>query len=216
MPLGDNRYKYAYWEKFNAIFKTMTREERVFVEEVRVLYWLAAKNVPGSGEQRAGSAVFCGAHVVVTDCGELYEDWRRRITDGRLNGGKRWSSHYRHVGTQQYEVSLPQLGCVLFGKLNNGKTWFQNESWAASQSWPEWLAHGVLGFGAHVLSGFMQVGALGFSIHSEKTNLELKVQHDQYWVKFKILQKVIHAREPEVAEASPTQPSGGEREKQAA
>jgi hypothetical protein len=37
------------------------------------------------------------------------------------------------------------------------------------------IAHGVLGFGAHKLSGNMQVGALGYSKWSEKKKQEVVV-----------------------------------------
>lgn len=122
--------------------------------------------------------------MVVRDEGIRHQIWKDMINEKRLEGANRQgvghgSSHYGGAG-DQWEVHLPSLGCVLFGKHPAGHSWFQNESWAAWRPGAfsgtvRWLAHGALGFGMHKWSGNKQVGAYGYSIHTEKNTEELVV-----------------------------------------
>jgi hypothetical protein len=103
-----------------------------------------------------------GSHAVVADGGRLYDEW------SKLGAVPRVSSHYPGVSTQQYEIDLPGVGALLFGKDENGNTWYQLEAHPVSDA----VRHGG-DFILHVLSGFQNVGPAGTSPHSEKSGQEL-------------------------------------------
>jgi hypothetical protein len=177
---GETPKNFPYLQELTEIFTQMTANEQGFTNQVRHLYytaWNSSAKVSASDE--TGSHVFYGGHVVVMDAGAHYAGWAAQLQARELKGGERWSSHYKGLASKQYEVILPKLGCILFGKTANQHTWFQNESWQATESglagFGKWVAHGVLGYGAHKLSGGMQVGALGYSNWSEKNHSELVV-----------------------------------------
>ena len=174
---GETPQNFSELPHLRACFAQMTDNEKGFCNQVRHLYQIAVQANPRTGPTETGSHVFYGGHVVIMDQGAHYANWLAQLEANELSGGERWSSHYSDVATKQYEIILPKLGCILFGKTANQHTWFQNESWQATESgvsgWGKWAAHGVLGYGAHKLSGGKQVGGLGYSDWSEKNNSEL-------------------------------------------
>lgn len=180
-------------------------KEQRFIHEIRNMYMLAWRSTArvgtsyvcqslttrlglpyGNGTRIAGDEcgwnVFCGGHVILTDGGIWYDEWRAQIEANQLKGARRdgplsGSSHYKGLSRLQYEVHVDGLGCVLFGTVGDsagGHTWFQAESWEGNiggnsiDGWGRTIAHGMLGFGVHKISGNRQVGALGTSDFSEK------------------------------------------------
>lgn len=176
---GETDQNFPKLKKLRQLFAQMTETEKVFFNHIRFLYTVGL-GVSDSKHDETGSHVFFGAHVVVGDNGARYTTWSAAVDAGDLKGGTRTSSHYKNVQVQQYEIILSGLGCILFGKTSAGHTWFQNESWPATESgmkgFGKMIAHGVLGYGAHKLSGNMQVGALGYSEWSEKKHQEVTVE----------------------------------------
>ena len=112
--------------------------------------------------------LFHGSHVVVKDGGLRYRQWQTLA-----NARARHSSHYPGVAQTQYEIVLPKAGVLLFGVTPDGDTWFQTEAHADS-SGVDWLLH-RLDYVKHKGLGFVNVGPLGLSPHSEKTRTELVV-----------------------------------------
>ncbi len=179
---GNDQQNFSEITKLMGIFAKMSDNEKGFCNQIRRLYNLAFTHTATGTTGECGSHVFHGGHVVVMDIGRHYADWVAQIEadelTGKPRGGKKgaWgtgSSHYPNVKAQQYEINLPHLGCILFGKTGNQHTWFQNESWSATRGTTRWICHGVLGFGMHKLHNNRQVGALGYSDWSEKNATEL-------------------------------------------
>jgi hypothetical protein len=112
--------------------------------------------------------LFRGSHTVVQDNGALYEQWKA------LDARPRTSSHYPGLKTQQYEIELPGLGVVLFGKDKSGQTWFQME--AHGTRLEEVVPH-MWDYVQHKLSGNQNIGPLGSSPHSEKQGRELRLPY---------------------------------------
>ena len=110
--------------------------------------------------------LFHGSHIVVKDGGERYHRWQTMAA-----ARARTSSHYPGVTDTQYEIALPKTGVVLFGLTADGDTWFQTEAHADS-SGLEWALH-RLDYVKHKGFGFVNVGPLGLSPHSEKKSTEL-------------------------------------------
>lgn len=111
--------------------------------------------------------LFHGSHVVVDDGGLLYEKWIA------LGARPRTSSHYKDVATPQYEIELPRTGVLLFGKTAAGETWFQTEAHADKRG-VDWVLH-RLDYVKHKGLGFVNVGPMGISPHSEKTGAEIRL-----------------------------------------
>jgi hypothetical protein len=186
---GETDENFPQLNDLRVYFDRLTENEKTFVNQIRELYKIALGS-SSRGTTETGSHVFFGGHVVVNDKGNRYQTWKEQLEKGELQGGKRTSSHYGNVGVQQYEIRLPKLGCVLFGTTSDTvgvdekpdrKTWFQNESWPATEPGikgkAKFVAHGVLGYGAHKMSGNKQVGALGYSPCSEKNGRQLTVPY---------------------------------------
>lgn len=114
--------------------------------------------------------LFHGSHVVVKDGGARYREWQM-LAHARA----RTSSHYPGVADTQYEIVLPEAGVLLFGVTPDGDTWFQTEAHADDESrrW-EWIKH-RLDYVKHKGFGFVNVGPLGMSPHSEKKGTEIIV-----------------------------------------
>jgi hypothetical protein len=136
---GETDQNFPKLKKLRHFFAQMSEDEQVFFNHIRFLYSVGLGSSDSKHEE-TGSHVFFGAHVVVMDNGARYTNWETALTAGLLKGGSRTSSHYKDVDVQQYEIVLPRLGCILFGKTQAGHTWFQNESWPATES-------GAKGFG---------------------------------------------------------------------
>jgi len=179
-PYGEAYVNFPRLPELRMHFNLMSNHEQGFCNQVRHYYHIAYQATAGDNRE-CGSNVFFGGHVVMEDGGAHYDNWCAQLNARELRGGKRWSSHYKTVNTQQYEIILPKLGCILFGKTQQGHTWFQNESWQASESgvagWGKWVAHGVLGYGFHKLSRGKQVGGLGYSNWSETNPLVIPALH---------------------------------------
>lgn len=112
--------------------------------------------------------LFHGSHVVVKDGGERYRLWQTLA-----NARARTSSHYPGVTDTQFEIVLPDNGVVLFGLTGDGDTWFQTEAHADSTGL-EWALH-RLDYVKHKGFGYVNVGPLGLSPHSEKKDTEIVV-----------------------------------------
>lgn len=110
--------------------------------------------------------LFHGSHIVVKDGGDRYRLWQT-TADARA----RTSSHYPGVTDTQYEIVMPKTGVLLFGLTPDGDTWFQTEAHADSKGL-EWVLH-RLDYVKHKGFGFVNVGPLGLSPHSEKKATEL-------------------------------------------
>jgi hypothetical protein len=108
--------------------------------------------------------LFRGSHTLVSDNGALYDQWKG------LGAHPRTSSHYPGLKTQQYEIELPGIGVMLFGKDKNDQTWFQME--AHGTSLKEEIPH-LWNYVQHELSGHQNIGPMGYSPHSEKLGQEL-------------------------------------------
>lgn len=131
--------------------------------------------------------LFHGSHVVVQgDGGVLYERWRQLGATRRSEP----SSHYKEVPVDQYELEIPGVGVVLFGKDQDGNTWFQLEAHKGGDLVGHGFDTGVHGatqvaekvnevlrrLGLPVGSAELSnVGPAGLSPRSEKAGKELRV-----------------------------------------
>lgn len=170
---GEKVHNFPLWTKLKTLFSMLTYREKCFVNLIRSLYYQALFCSAKPRFYETGSHVFFGGHVLMIDSGLHYKLWTQQLFMMQLRGGARLSSHYKDIKYTQYEIVIPGLGCVLFGKNELGNTWFQNEGWPATDGPAKALAHIVLGFAAHKLSGNMQVGSLGMSTWTEKEKKEL-------------------------------------------
>lgn len=133
--------------------------------------WTAAQRAVLAGLRSVGVDdvdLFHGSHVVVKDGGARYRLWQTMAS-----ARARTSSHYPGVPDTQWEIALPGTGVLLFGLTPDGHTWFQTEAHADS-SGLEWMLH-RLDYVKHKGFGFVNVGPLGLSPHSEKKGTELVV-----------------------------------------
>lgn len=177
---GETPANFPQLPYLRSLYGLMTPQEQGFCNQVRHMYYIAACIAVRIGPQESGSHVFNGGHVVMKDSGYHYANWAAQLAADELRGGVRWSSHYdRGNCMAQYEVILPKLGCILFGRTAEQHTWFQSESWQATEpgsaGFAKKIAHVVFGYGMHVLSGWKQVGGLGYSEWSEKKGSELVI-----------------------------------------
>jgi len=109
--------------------------------------------------------IFHGSHVVVEDGGRTADAWQQ------LPGARpRTSSHYGGGPPQQYEMSFPGVGVVLFGKTPDGNSFFQMEAHSNNDT-----VNHTADYILHKLSGNQNVGPAGVSPHSEKEGKELHV-----------------------------------------
>jgi hypothetical protein len=111
--------------------------------------------------------IFRGSHVVVSDGGAFYDEWKS------LGARPRTSSHYPGLETQQYELEMPGMGVLLFGKDTDRQTWFQME--AHSTRLEDLVPH-MFDFARHQISGHQNIGPMGYSPHSEKLGQELHIR----------------------------------------
>lgn len=147
------------------------------IEETARIKARVAKALPGFSEGAKGILrelakmgvsdidVWHGSHIVVDGAGiepDLYDVWSK--SPGRI---ERESSHYPNVDCQQYEVELPGLGAVLFGRDENGNTWLQLENHSGGKDLVNSLGH-VLDFVLHKASGDFNVGPLGITPRTDK------------------------------------------------
>ena len=171
--------KSILWSRLNSMCKDYADIEIDFINQVRELYYIGTQEgATAQSKIRTGTHVLKGAHVVLHDFGEWYGYWLNLMNSGKLKGGMRWSSHYKNVRTEQFEIRSSDMGAFLIGCTLEGKTWFQNERWSATGSAFCFLAHGLGGFSLHKLSGNLQVGRFGFSSASEKRDAEIYVSHE--------------------------------------
>lgn len=108
--------------------------------------------------------LFHGSHLVIEDGGRRYAAWRA------LDAHPRVSSHYPDVHVQQYELRMPGLGVLLFGRTGDGSTWCQMEAHGADPA--DALLH-VGDFVKHELEGGRNVGPDGMSPRTEASPLVL-------------------------------------------
>lgn len=113
--------------------------------------------------------IFRGSHVVASDGGALYDEWKA------LGARPRTSSHYPGLQTQQLEIEFPGMGVMLFGKDKSNQTWFQME---AHSTRPEEAVAHMFDYVKHQVSGHQNIGPMGYSPHSEKLGQELRVRYD--------------------------------------
>lgn len=148
----------------------------------------------GAGIENFGAKIFSGAHVVVQDGGQRYDDWNGQTDElgvydrgsshyasgddlmSKLNGATR---HPQYTGDQQRGFDVPGLGHCLFGtRLSEdglGKeTWFQFE--AHGDSLREKIPHGA-DWVVHKASGNAQVGPLGYVNMTEKPDSSGRTSH---------------------------------------
>jgi hypothetical protein len=122
-----------------------------------------------------GALVFNGANVrLCADDGAFYRLWRNKsgLKIGMRTGPLSGSSHASDE--PQYEIQLDQAGvflvgaCSKFPNVPGGRhTWFQSEAHAGAGTWLQTIGH-TASYGAHVSSGYQQVGSFGYSEYSEK------------------------------------------------
>ncbi|PVZ66305.1 hypothetical protein [Pelagibaculum spongiae] len=122
-----------------------------------------------------GCAFLFGGHVEVEDSGLFYATWQSYVLTNKVRGACRDGQSSHHSDRSQYEVVLPNMGCMLFG-IRDSRTWFQAERHAFSTGLLDKVAH--LGdWLQHKKSGNRQVGPKGFSGFSEKLDTQLVVKN---------------------------------------
>lgn len=163
---------------------------KTFVRDLMSLH-----GTSGLDSDSFATEVLSGAHVVVKDGGDRYGEWS---SSGDLGAHNRSSSHYSdgkglmawlngtqrdplHTGDQQRGFDIPGLGHILFGTCKSGPesgtkdTWFQFEAHGTSAR--DVVPH-TMDWVVHKASGNSQVGPLGYSTRSEKTDSQITVRPD--------------------------------------
>ena len=112
-----------------------------------------------------GVDLFHGSHVVIHDGGSRWSQWQA------ISRERRASSHYPGSPHAQFELDLPGLGVLLFGRTPDGDTWLQMEARGERD-----IGGHFADFVRHNLYGFVNVGPLGLSPRTDKRNDPIVVE----------------------------------------
>jgi len=172
---GGNAAATANYQRLVNQQNRYNQTEIELINFLRDCYRRSAPQQGGGIFVAGGALVFNGANIrLCGDDGAFYRLWKNKdgLTIGARTGPLSGSSHASDE--PQYEIQLDKAGVFLVGICGNfpnipgGRhTWFQSEAHAAAGTWGQNILHAG-SFGAHVASGYQQVGAFGYSEYSEK------------------------------------------------